>query len=293
MRDCDHRHLDATDDYNFTYLNRSDRPADHPYGSFDTHVADIADSDAIRPAFTGQDAVIHLAAYPYTDGNWDDVFEPNILGMYNALTAARDAGVETFIYGSTNHVVGQYELEHAPDIYRPDHDITVRPTDPIRPDSYYGTTKAFGELLGRQYIEADHVEFPTQFYALRICTVNSEQYDHPYGDAEFGVDAGDWDRSSEAYDRAVNRMKAMCTRAVILHTSSSVVCRTSPSSSISSTASAITTAGGFRFGTLVTDSATTQSMTQPSGQPRHRMTHRDLSWGTPEQSISRSLTTRV
>ncbi|OVE82991.1 NAD-dependent epimerase/dehydratase family protein [Natronolimnobius baerhuensis] len=202
-------HLDATDDYNFTYLNRSDRPADHPYGSFDTHVADIADSDAIRPAFTGQDAVIHLAAYPYTDGNWDDVFEPNILGMYNALTAARDAGVETFIYGSTNHVVGQYELEHAPDIYRPDHDITVRPTDPIRPDSYYGTTKAFGELLGRQYIEADHVEFPTQFYALRICTVNSEQYDHPYGDAEFGVDAGDWDRSSEAYDRAVNRMKAM------------------------------------------------------------------------------------
>lgn len=202
-------HLADDPAYDFTYLNRSDRPADHPYGSFETHVADIADYAEIRPAFTGKDAVIHLAAYPYTDGSWADVFEPNILGMYNALEAARDAGVESFIYGSTNHVMGQYELENAPEIYRSDHGVTVQPTDPIRPDSYYGTTKAFGEMLGRQYVDGEAFEYPTQFYALRICTVNAAPYDHPYGDAEFGVDNDNWERHSEDYDHAVARMKAM------------------------------------------------------------------------------------
>lgn len=200
-------HLD--EEYNITYLNRSDRPADHPYGDYDTYVADVSDYDSIRPAFDGQDAVIHLAAYPYVDGSWNDVFKPNILGMYNALEAARDAGVETFVFGSTNHVMGQYEAKHAPEIYQPEHGITIYPTDPVRPDSYYGTTKAFGETLGRQYVETEEFEYPTRFYALRICTVNSKKYDHPYGDAELGVHNGDWERGSEAYERAVGRMKAM------------------------------------------------------------------------------------
>ena len=200
-------HLHDREEYEFTYLNRSDRPDDHPYGGYDTVVADVSDYEAIRPAFEGQDAVIHLAAYPYPEGEWEDTRDPNVQGMYNVLEAAREAEVETFVFGSTNHVMGMYEEEHAPEIYRPGHGIVLDRTDPVRPDSYYGTTKAFGENLGRQYVE--NYECPTRFYALRICTVNGPDYDHPYGDAEAGVDDGEFERGSDEYDRNVARMKAM------------------------------------------------------------------------------------
>lgn len=93
-------HLHDRDDYEFTYLNRSDRDDSHPYGGYDTVLADVGDYNAIRPAFDGQDAVIHLAAYPETDGTWEQVHDPNIEGMHNVLKAADDAGVETMIFGS-------------------------------------------------------------------------------------------------------------------------------------------------------------------------------------------------
>lgn len=200
-------HLHGRSDFDFTYLNRSDRPDDHAYGGYETTVADVADFEAIRPAFEGQDAVVHLAAYPYTDGSWEDVHGPNIQGLYNVMEASRDAGIETFVFGSTNHVMGQYEHEYAPDIYQPGHGITLDYTDPIRPDSYYGTTKAFGEALGRQYVEVS--DYPCRFYALRICTVNDDPHDHPYGDAEAGVEDGDFERGSVEYERSVARMMAM------------------------------------------------------------------------------------
>ncbi|MFC6825193.1 NAD-dependent epimerase/dehydratase family protein [Halopelagius fulvigenes] len=200
-------HLHDREEYDFTYFNRSDRPEDHPYGGYDTVVGDVADADALRSAAEGQDAMVHMAAYPDTDGSWNDVFEPNIIGMYNALEAAREAEMETFVFLSTNHVMGGYEQEFAPDIYYPDHDLVIDHTDPVRPDSFYGMTKAYGEDMGRYYVE--NYEHPEQFYALRVCTVNMPEYDHPYGDAEHAVDEGTTERGSAEYDRMVARMKAM------------------------------------------------------------------------------------
>jgi nucleoside-diphosphate-sugar epimerase len=200
-------HLHDRDEYEFTYFNRSDRPPEHPYGGYDTVVGNVTDPDAIREAAAGQDAVVHLAAYPYVAGNWTDVFEPNFAGMYNTLEAAREAEVESFVFGSTNHVMGMYEAEHAPEIYDLDSDILVDHTDPVRPDSYYGASKSFGEDLGRYYVETH--DYPERFYSLRICSVRMPEYDHPYGDAEMGVDEGEFERGSDAYDRKVARMKAM------------------------------------------------------------------------------------
>jgi len=200
-------HLHDHPKYDFTYLNRSDRPDDHEYGQFDTFVADVNDYDAIRPAFTDQDAVIHLAGYPYVDSTWEDVDGPNIQGMQNVLKAARDAEVESVVFGSSNHVMGLYESENAPDIYYPDSDVMIDHTDPVRPDSFYGTSKAFGEDIGRQY--AENYEYPEQFYAIRICSVRMPEYDHPYGDAERLADEGKIERGGEEYDEQVARMKAM------------------------------------------------------------------------------------
>lgn len=200
-------HLHDREEYDFTYFNRSDRPEDHPYGGYDTIVGDVADADALREAAEGHDAMVHMAAYPYTDGSWDDVFEPNIIGMYNALEAAREAEMESFVFLSTNHVMGGYEDEFAPDIYYPDDDLVIDHTDPVRPDSFYGTTKAYGEDMGRYYVE--NYEYPERFYALRICSVRTPEYDHPYGDAERAVDEGRMERGSPEYERAVARLKAM------------------------------------------------------------------------------------
>ncbi|MFB6088136.1 MAG: NAD-dependent epimerase/dehydratase family protein [Haloarculaceae archaeon] len=199
----DHLH----DEYDFTYFNRSDRPEDHPYGGYETVVGNVTDAEAIREASAGQDAMVHLAGYPYTDGDWSDVFEPNVVGMYNALEACKNEAVETFVFASTNHVMGLYEEDNAPEIYYPDHDLLIDHTDPVRPDSYYGASKAFGEDLLRYYVENE--PYPKRGYALRICSVRMPDYDHPYGDAEKGVEEGRFERDSEEYRNQVARMKAM------------------------------------------------------------------------------------
>lgn len=204
-------HLYDLTEYKFSLLNRSDRPNNHPYGGYDTIIADVADYEPVRDALEGQEAVIHMAAYPYTDGTWDDVLEPNIIGMYNILEACRQEEVKTVVFGSTNHVMGKYELENAPEIYSQEFGLVLDHTDPVRPDSFYATTKVFGEALGRYYVE--NYEYPKQFYALRIGSVREEEYDHPYGDvvSGFDVDASvDADENPEKLrERKVNRMKGM------------------------------------------------------------------------------------
>jgi NAD(P)-dependent dehydrogenase (short-subunit alcohol dehydrogenase family) len=185
------------DDHEFTLLDREDRPGR------ETFVADVSDYDAIRPAFDGQDAVVHLAGYPSTDGTWPEVLENNVLGTQNALEAADDAGVERFVFASSIHAVGMYEVDNAPEIYTREFDLTVDHTDPVRPDSPYGASKAAGEDFGRFYAENRDL----RFYALRICSIRDPEYDHPYGDAERGVDDGRWERGSEAYNERVARLK--------------------------------------------------------------------------------------
>lgn len=193
-------HLGSRSEYNFQYLDRQ------PSEEFDGITADITNRAALETAFEGIDAVVHLAGYPETDGSWPEILENNIIGMQRTLSAARKANVETFVFASSNHAVGMYEVEHAPELYDSGYELLVDHTVPHRPDSFYGTSKCFGEDLGRYYIE--NYESPSRLYALRIGSVRSPPYDHPYGDAERGVERGDWDRGSERYVREVRRMKA-------------------------------------------------------------------------------------
>lgn len=191
------------DEYSFTALDVEAHP------DRETIVADVAEYDDLRPAFDGIDAVVHLAVYPpgIIDENWERIDAVNVQGTYNVLEACRDAGVDQVVFSSTNHVVGMYEEEFAPEIYGPDSEILIDHTDPVRPDSYYGVSKLFGEHLGRFHVEKKRA--PNQFYALRICSLRRPEYDHPYGDAEKAVKDGDTERGSEEYDRLVARMKSV------------------------------------------------------------------------------------
>lgn len=201
----DHLHDDA--EYEFTYFNRSDRSENDRYGEFDVTVGNVTDRRRVMEVAEGHDAMIHLACYPSVEADWEEMRGPNIEGTRNALDAARAAEMDTFVFGSTNHILGMYEKSNAPDIYYPGHGVALDRHSETRPDSYYASSKAFGEQLGRQYTEL--YDFPKQFLSLRICSLRHREYDHPYGDAERYTERGDFERGSEGYKERVARMKAM------------------------------------------------------------------------------------
>jgi nucleoside-diphosphate-sugar epimerase len=140
---------------------------------FRSHVADIAELDAILPAFENVDAVVHLAASADLEAPWDDVLHNNIVGTYNVFEAARQARVARVVFASSNHTVGMYELDGAPSLYDVDDERCYDHTAELRPDSLYGVSKAYGEALGRMYME----RYGLRVFCLRIGAVR--EHDDP------------------------------------------------------------------------------------------------------------------
>jgi|tagenome__1003787_1003787.scaffolds.fasta_scaffold20476395_2 uronate dehydrogenase len=113
-------------------------------------VCDLADQDSLRAAMSGCTAVLHLAGCT-TDAPWEDQIAGNVSGCIGVFEAARAAGVERVIYASSNHVVGMYPRNRR-----------LTAAAPFRPDSRYGITKAFGELLGAFFADK---------YGLRVLCI--------------------------------------------------------------------------------------------------------------------------
>ncbi len=110
--------------------------------------ADIADLASMRDAVRGVDAVIHLAASSAVSTPWEDALQNNIVGMYNVLEAMRLEGVQRMVFATTNHVTGYNEIKGRP----------CYPDMPVRPDGFYGASKAFGEALARFYVDEHALE---------------------------------------------------------------------------------------------------------------------------------------
>ena len=127
--------------YEFVSITR--KPTD-----YSSVVADIRNFDAIRPAFDGADAVVHLAASISVDSPWESVLNDNLIGTYNVYEAARQAGLKAIVFASSNHTIGGYEVDGAPRIYALDDPRVYDHNAEIRPDSLYGVSKVYGEALG-------------------------------------------------------------------------------------------------------------------------------------------------
>jgi len=131
------------------------------------HAADISDWNQLADAFSAvgkPDAVIHLAALSDSHALWDDVLRYNIIGTRYVYECAKNIGAGRVVFASSVHVVGGYDHE----LLGTGRTINVR--DAIRPDSDYGTSKAFGEALARQYWE----NFKLRSIVLRIGNVTAE-----------------------------------------------------------------------------------------------------------------------
>jgi NAD+ dependent glucose-6-phosphate dehydrogenase len=139
-------------------------------------LADVADLEAMRRAMRGMDTVVHMAACPDSEAEWDTILANSIVGARNALEAARLEGVRRVVYASSVMVSWGYQQDEP---YRSiaaqqfagvdekalplvTHESAVRPTE------YYSASKVWGEALGRCYAEVHGLSV----ICLRIGWVN-------------------------------------------------------------------------------------------------------------------------
>jgi nucleoside-diphosphate-sugar epimerase len=168
--------------YELSALNRREIPG------VLCHRADVADLEAILPAFAGIETVIHLAAIARMDVPWEDLLHANVIGTYNVFEAARRAGVKRVVYASSGATVAGWEREMP---YRalveersaeaPEGWERLTNESPVRPMGIYGCTKVWGEALARHFTDTSDLSI----LCLRIGSVNAE--DRPRSPRERSV----------------------------------------------------------------------------------------------------------
>ncbi len=167
---------------NLRALNRSD------VAGVETYRADLADYDAIRPAFDGQDTVVHLAAKAGERYSWEELCGTNIIGTRNVYEAAKDAGCRRVIFASSGATVSGWENEEPygaltdgryQDV--PDDWLMITHEMATRPGGVYGATKVWGESLARHYVDTSDLSI----LCVRIGFVNRE--DRPSAARHFSV----------------------------------------------------------------------------------------------------------
>lgn len=132
---------------------------------------DIAEYGQLSEAIQGfrpLDAIIHLAGDPHVNASWDSVLRANIIGTRNVFEAAREFGIPRVIFASSNHATGVYHGfdPESHSFTEPDPPM-ISTADPVRPDSEYGVSKVFGEVIGRYYSD----RWGIQVICLRIGAV--------------------------------------------------------------------------------------------------------------------------
>jgi len=123
-----------------------------PIDGEEVMVGDITDLAFARSAIAGCDACVHLAAIP-VEAPFDQILHANLRGAWTVFEAARLEGSERIVFASSNHATGFYPITRH-----------VKVSDPVRPDTYYGVSKAFGEALGSMY----HDKFGLRVACIRI-----------------------------------------------------------------------------------------------------------------------------
>ena len=112
---------------------------------------DIIDAGFVDSLVGQVDGAIHLAGMVGPDYTYDEVMAPNVTGTYNLFHAAHRHGVKQIVNASSHHAVGFHR--------RGTHlDALTTP----RADSYYGISKAFGEILASYFADK---------YGLNILTI--------------------------------------------------------------------------------------------------------------------------
>jgi nucleoside-diphosphate-sugar epimerase len=111
----------------------------------------IEDTEAVRSAVAGCDAVVHVAARPNIwSGEGHEIIRTNVTGTWNVLQAAEDAGVKRVVITSSDSVVGYTVLEGAmiPPEYLP-----IDNVHPLHPTDAYALSKVLCERTAQAFLD--------------------------------------------------------------------------------------------------------------------------------------------
>ena len=103
---------------------------------------DIQDAAFTDQLLSGADGLVHLAGLVGPDFTYLETMGANVNGTYNLLNAAVKNGVTKIVYASSHHAVGFYKR-----------DVEVGTDNNFRADSFYGVSKAFGEILTQYFAD--------------------------------------------------------------------------------------------------------------------------------------------
>ncbi len=144
---------------------------------------DVTDYDALKKAFAGQEAVVHLAAIPNPRTAPPDVtFRINVQGSWAVMQAAEDCGVKRVIVASSDAALG---LHYNPPGWGPQY-LPIDEDHPLRPIDFYSLSKECTESICRSYanrgkveviaIRPTHIVFPPEFPELETRGADVQNY---------------------------------------------------------------------------------------------------------------------
>jgi uronate dehydrogenase len=119
-------------------------PGELPAGTAFTAL-DLNDGVALLRLAEGCGTILHFGGVS-VDRPFEEVLGPNIRGLHHVYEAARRERARV-VFASSNHSIGFHERTEA-----------LGADCAFRPDSFYGLSKAYGELMGRLYWDKHGVE---------------------------------------------------------------------------------------------------------------------------------------
>jgi uronate dehydrogenase len=114
--------------------------------------ADLSNLPDVLSITKAVDAIVHLGGYA-NEGPWETILSSNIVSCYNVFEAARLNGIKRVVFASSNHTLGFYRCDQ-----KLDHHVYPKP------DSRYGVSKVFGEMLGSLYAH----KYGLEIFLIRI-----------------------------------------------------------------------------------------------------------------------------
>lgn len=144
-------------------------------------LGDMADPKVVDKACESMDTVVHMAADPRPEADWNSLLLSNIVSTKNTFDAAVRMGVGRVVYASSIMVSwgyqadepyksvaeGRFEDVEGKQVPKITHE------SPTRPTGHYASTKLWGEALARYSADVEGLSA----LCLRIGWVNAE--DHP------------------------------------------------------------------------------------------------------------------
>jgi len=113
---------------------------------------DLGDMEAVMGLVKGCDGIIHLGGQSL-ENTFENILNANIRGTYHIYEAARQHGIKRILFASSNHTIG---------FHKSGTQLDANAT--MRPDSIYGVSKVYGEMLASYYFD----KFGVETAAVRI-----------------------------------------------------------------------------------------------------------------------------